>query len=89
VSEDDLLNAIKQLKVLGGGFGVVTIGAKKLVSSVPRELNRDHNAVFELAQVRSRLPLRGAAMQSLRIVTVGVSGGRSLTRPFRDARRFP
>jgi superfamily II DNA/RNA helicase len=24
-----------------------------------------------------------------RIVTVGVSGGGSLTRPFRDARRFP
>jgi hypothetical protein len=29
------------------------------------------------------------AMQKLRIVTCGISGGRSLTRPFRDARRFP
>jgi hypothetical protein len=29
------------------------------------------------------------AMQKLRIVTLGVSGGRSLTRPFRDARRSP
>jgi hypothetical protein len=29
------------------------------------------------------------AMKKLRIVTLGVSGGRSLTRPFRDARRFP
>jgi hypothetical protein len=29
------------------------------------------------------------AMQKLRIVTCGVSGGRSLTRPFRDAHRFP
>jgi hypothetical protein len=28
-------------------------------------------------------------MQKVRIVTVGVSGGRSLTRPLRDARRFP
>jgi hypothetical protein len=28
------------------------------------------------------------AMKKLRIVTVGISGGRSLTRPFRDARRF-
>ena len=27
-------------------------------------------------------------MQKLRIVTVGISGGRSLTRPFRDARRI-
>jgi hypothetical protein len=29
------------------------------------------------------------AMAKLRIVTVGISGGRSLTRPFRDAHRFP
>jgi hypothetical protein len=29
------------------------------------------------------------AMQKLRIETSGISGGRSLTRPFRDARRYP
>jgi hypothetical protein len=29
------------------------------------------------------------AMQKWRIVTVEISGGRSLTKPFRDARRFP
>jgi hypothetical protein len=29
------------------------------------------------------------AMQKLRIATLGISGGRSLTRPFRDARRSP
>jgi hypothetical protein len=34
-------------------------------------------------------PGRWTAMQTLRIVTSGISGGRSLTRPFRDARRFP
>jgi hypothetical protein len=28
-------------------------------------------------------------MQKLRIVTLGISGGGSLTRLFRDARRFP
>ena len=55
VSEDDLINAIKQLKVLGSGFGIVNIGSKKLVSSVPRELNRDHNALFELAQARATM----------------------------------
>jgi hypothetical protein len=32
---------------------------------------------------------RGTAMQQLRIVTLGISGGRSLTRSSRDARRFP
>jgi hypothetical protein len=30
-----------------------------------------------------------SAMKKMRIVTLGISGGRSLTRPFRDARRFP
>jgi hypothetical protein len=29
------------------------------------------------------------ASKKVRIVTVGMSGGRSLTRPLRDARRFP
>jgi hypothetical protein len=29
------------------------------------------------------------AMQKLQIVTLGISGGRSLTGPFRDARRLP
>jgi hypothetical protein len=31
----------------------------------------------------------GTAMKKLRIVALGISGGRSLTRPFRGARRFP
>jgi hypothetical protein len=33
--------------------------------------------------------LVNTAMQKLRIVTCGISGGRTLTRPLRDARRFP
>jgi len=65
VSEDDLINAIKQLKVLGGGFGIVSIGSKKLVSSVPRELNRDHNALFELAQARGAAVWTPSARPSL------------------------
>ena len=32
--------------------------------------------------------LVNTAMQKLRIVTCGISGGRTLTRPLRDARRF-
>ena len=51
ISEDDLLRAIDKLKVLGGGFGVVRIGAKQFVRSVPTELTTDTNAVIELAQV--------------------------------------
>ncbi|CAN1122940.1 Vacuolar protein sorting-associated protein 22 homolog 1 [Linum perenne] len=50
VSEDDCLRAITKLKVLGSGFEVISVGEKKLVRSVPTELNKDHNAFLELAQ---------------------------------------
>ncbi|XP_056682861.1 vacuolar protein sorting-associated protein 22 homolog 1 isoform X2 [Spinacia oleracea] len=50
VSEDDCLRAISKLKVLGSGFEVISVGKKKLIRSVPTELNKDHNAILELAQ---------------------------------------
>ncbi|CAG7884482.1 vacuolar protein sorting-associated protein 22 homolog 1 [Brassica rapa] len=50
VTEDDCLRAISKIKVLGSGFEVITIGKKKLVRSVPTELNKDHNQILELAQ---------------------------------------
>ncbi|XP_073011547.1 vacuolar protein sorting-associated protein 22 homolog 1 [Typha latifolia] len=50
VSEDDCLRAISKLKVLGSGFGVISIGKRKLIRSVPTELNRDHNEILEVAQ---------------------------------------
>ncbi|ONK81937.1 uncharacterized protein A4U43_C01F34450 [Asparagus officinalis] len=50
VSEDDCLRAINKLKVLGSGFEVISVGKKKLVRSVPTELNKDHNEILELAQ---------------------------------------
>ncbi|KAJ0966438.1 hypothetical protein J5N97_027576 [Dioscorea zingiberensis] len=50
VSEDDCLRAISKLKVLGSGFEVISVGKKKLVRSVPTELNRDHNEILEMAQ---------------------------------------
>ncbi|KAK6946881.1 Snf8/Vps36 family [Dillenia turbinata] len=50
VSEDDCLQAISKLKVLGSGFEVISVGKKKLVRSVPTELNKDHNEILEVAQ---------------------------------------
>lgn len=38
-------------QVLGNGFEVISVGKKKLVRSVPTELNKDHNEILELAQV--------------------------------------
>ncbi len=45
------LQAIRKLRALGPGFGVITVGGQRLVSSVPHSLNTDTNAVLELAQV--------------------------------------
>lgn len=39
------------IQVLGNGFEVMSLGKKKLVRSVPTELNKDHNEILELAQV--------------------------------------
>ncbi|NXH41499.1 SNF8 protein, partial [Dicaeum eximium] len=50
VSQDDLLRAIKKLKVLGSGFGLVPAGGTLLVQSVPAELNMDHSVVLQLAE---------------------------------------
>ncbi|KND04527.1 ESCRT-II subunit protein SNF8 [Spizellomyces punctatus DAOM BR117] len=51
ISEDDIVRSIKNLKPLGNGFDVVQIGSRKLVQSVPRELNVDFSTVLNLAQV--------------------------------------
>ncbi|CAN6460193.1 unnamed protein product [Victoria cruziana] len=50
VSEDDCLRAISKLKGLGSGFEVLSVGKKRLVRSVPTELNKDHNELLEIAQ---------------------------------------
>ena len=51
VSEDDMARAIKKLRVLGGGFAVIPVGKTRLVQSVPGELNMDHAAVLQKAEV--------------------------------------
>ncbi|KAF9938690.1 Vacuolar protein sorting-associated protein SNF8 [Modicella reniformis] len=50
ISEDDVLRSIKTLAPLGSGFQVLQIGDKKMVSSVPRELNRDQSVILALVQ---------------------------------------
>ncbi|KAL4440286.1 hypothetical protein ABPG75_003287 [Micractinium tetrahymenae] len=50
VSEDDLVRAIERLAGLGSGFGLVKIGGKQFVRSVPTELSTDSNTLIELAQ---------------------------------------
>ncbi|CAM2115392.1 unnamed protein product [Caretta caretta] len=50
VSQDDLIRAIKKLKVLGSGFGIIPVGGTYLIQSVPAELNMDHTVVLQLAK---------------------------------------
>ena len=51
ISQNDLVTAIKKLKILGNGFDLVTLGQQTYVRSVPGELNTDKNKILELAQV--------------------------------------
>uniref|UniRef100_A0A8C9R1Y8 Vacuolar-sorting protein SNF8 n=1 Tax=Scleropages formosus TaxID=113540 RepID=A0A8C9R1Y8_SCLFO len=52
VSQDDLVRAIKKLKAMGNGFGMIPVGGSYLVQSVPAELNMDHTVVLQLAEVK-------------------------------------
>lgn len=51
ISEDDIVRAIKTLRPLSGGYEVLQIGNRKLVRSVPKELDKDQSALLLLAQV--------------------------------------
>ncbi|KAG5930589.1 hypothetical protein E4U42_006677, partial [Claviceps africana] len=51
VSEDDVRRAGETLGPLGGGYGIVRVGRREYVRSVPRELSGDQAAVVEAAQV--------------------------------------
>ncbi|KAI8327888.1 EAP30/Vps36 family-domain-containing protein [Blakeslea trispora] len=50
ISEDDITRAIKTLTPLSGGYEVLQIGERKLVRSVPKELDKDQAALLLLAQ---------------------------------------
>ncbi|KAM9992001.1 hypothetical protein ACTFIZ_012658 [Dictyostelium cf. discoideum] len=51
ISCDDIECSISKLKVLGNGFNIIKVsGGKKLVQSVPCELNKDHTDIIILAQ---------------------------------------
>ncbi|KAG5461430.1 MAG: hypothetical protein BJ554DRAFT_6381 [Olpidium bornovanus] len=50
----DVSESIKTLSPLGSGFAIHQIGSKKMVQSVPRELNTDQSSILTLAQVNWR-----------------------------------
>ena len=64
-SSGDVLTAIKKLEVLGTSFRVVDLNGRKMVLSVPMELDGDHMKIMALAED----PDSGEAMG---VVTVGM-----------------
>merc|ERR1712223_1812567 len=51
ISQDDVLRAIKKLKILGNGFSVIPLGSGRfLVQSIPGELSMDQTAILQLAE---------------------------------------
>ncbi|KAL9050673.1 MAG: hypothetical protein Q9162_006495 [Coniocarpon cinnabarinum] len=51
VSEDDVRQAVKALQPLSSGFAEMSLGAKLMIRSVPKELNPDQAVVLEAVQV--------------------------------------
>lgn len=50
ITEDDVVRSIKTLQPLGAGYQVVTIGGRKMVSSVIKELDEDQVVLVSVAQ---------------------------------------
>lgn len=51
ISEDDLLRAVKKLKILGNGFTVIPLDSGRyLVQSVPGEFSMDQTAILQKAE---------------------------------------
>jgi hypothetical protein len=45
-TRDDIVRSVKKLKVLGKGFDVITIASRKMIQSIPQEMNMDHTTVL-------------------------------------------
>merc|ERR1711894_116425 len=51
ISTDDIIRAIKKLKILGNGFTLIPLGGDKyLVQSVPGELSMDQTVILQKAE---------------------------------------
>jgi ESCRT-II complex subunit VPS22 len=50
ISKDDIERAVQKLKVLGEGFKILHIGAKRMLQTVPGELNNDQTSIILMAQ---------------------------------------
>ncbi|KAG5360410.1 Vacuolar-sorting protein [Yarrowia sp. B02] len=51
VSVEDIVTAVKTLKKLGDGLGIVKVGSQQFIKSVPGEMNPDQITVLETCHV--------------------------------------
>ena len=52
---DDIVQAIKRLKILGSGFTLIPAGSSYIVQSVPGEISLDHTTILQHAEVCIKL----------------------------------
>ena len=52
---DDIVQAIKRLKILGSGFTLIPAGSSYIVQSVPGEMSLDHTTILQYAEACIKL----------------------------------
>ena len=55
---------------MGSGFQVLPLQGRKLVQSVPSELNKDHTEVIQLAEVKTSSYIRKKAYIFLKLIQI-------------------
>jgi len=50
LSQEDIIRAMEKISVLGNGFRLLRIGGKRMICSVPLEINIDHEAIMTAAE---------------------------------------
>lgn len=66
IGEDDIVRAVGKLKLLGGGYDLRNVGARKMIVSVPYELNPDHATVLQLASSSGGFVTDGSLAEAAR-----------------------
>lgn len=61
ISSDDIVRAVKKLRVLGSGMEVVATGSSQFIYSIPGELSMDHTALLQHAESVVHLTVASAA----------------------------
>lgn len=48
ITKEDIIQSIKTMKPLGNGFGIIKIGEKEYIQSVPFEMSNDHLQILSI-----------------------------------------